>query len=56
MACKILSVAVTFPAPLTYPVKTLPITVAFPTTVAPCVPVTSPARLPVKEAAEPVVF
>ena len=47
-------VVVFFKIPVARPAIEVPF--IFPTTVAPCVPVTSPARLPVKEAAEPVTF
>jgi len=45
MACKILSVADTTPAPLVYPVNTLPITAALVTVVAFPAEVTSPVKL-----------
>ena len=48
------SVAATVPAPETNPVINLPVTVEAEIAVAPCVPVTSPLKEPVKPAALPV--
>lgn len=47
-------VVVFFRMPVVNPASDTPL--IFPTTVAPCVPVTSPTRLPVKLPALPVVF
>ena len=43
------------PELLTNPVRVFPVTVVLLMAVAPCVPVTSPIREPVKEVAEPAV-
>ena len=56
IACRMLSVAATVPAPLTKPVKTLPVTVVAEMAVALCVPVTSPESEPEKLVAVPLVI
>ena len=56
IACNILSVAATVPAPLTNPVNNLPVTVEAEMAVALCVPVTSPESEPEKLVAVPLVI